>query len=105
MKRIDIIGFLQREQKILLGGMRAYQDDGGGRILLGDNRAAGRSYCNGSGAGVLEFGYQSHCLVRTYAESACTACRINYDLRKIELSGRNYCIRRGRSVLSVFFLI
>ena len=41
MKRIDIIGFLKREQKFLLAGMRAQQDDGGGRILLGDNTGVG----------------------------------------------------------------
>jgi hypothetical protein len=41
MKRIYIIEFLKREQKFLLAGMRMQKDEGGGRILLGDNTGVG----------------------------------------------------------------
>jgi len=35
------MGFLKGEQKFLLAGMRGQQDDGGRRILFGDNTGYG----------------------------------------------------------------
>ena len=40
------------------------QCDGGGRILLGDNKAAGRSCCGRSGSSVLGCGFQLDCLIQ-----------------------------------------
>jgi hypothetical protein len=52
--------------KFFLSEMKAQWDEGGGRILLGDNTAVGRSCRGQSGCNVLEFRFKQDSLVFTY---------------------------------------
>lgn len=59
--------------EFVLAKLKMQWDYGDGRILLGDNRAAGWSCCGRSGSGVLQFGFQLDTLVYKYTvDDMCT---------------------------------
>jgi len=53
--------------EFFLAEIKAQREQGGGRILLGENTGGGRSCCGRSGFSVLEFGFQMDSLVSTNA--------------------------------------